>query len=213
MNKIKLLLADDHQIIRSGIKLMLRNNSEFEVVAEASSGEEVISYFERNVNKIDVILMDINMTGITGIATTQLLTDKYKDIKILALTTHIEDTFITGMIKAGALGYILKETNTNELIDAINTVASGKKYYSNQVSVAMINALINKDNSKGSELSEREIEVLELIASGKTNKETGDILFLSPRTIETHRKNILDKLDFTNTIEMIRYALKNKIIE
>ncbi|OFY93954.1 MAG: hypothetical protein A3K10_14905 [Bacteroidetes bacterium RIFCSPLOWO2_12_FULL_31_6] len=213
MTTIKILLADDHQIIRNGIKLMLKKNVEFEIVSEASSGEEVISYLERNSNRVDVILMDINMPGMGGIKATEIITQNYKNIKILALTMHSEETFITSMMKAGALGYILKEANTNELITAINTVASGKKYYSNEVSVAMINALMSKDNFQGTGLSEREIEVLKYIAAGDTNKEAGEKLFISPRTVETHRRNILSKLDVKNTAEMIKYAYLHHLIE
>ncbi|PJA07351.1 MAG: DNA-binding response regulator [Flavobacteriales bacterium CG_4_10_14_0_2_um_filter_32_8] len=213
MATIKLLLADDHQMIRNGIKLMLKKNVEFEVVAEASSGEEVISYLERNAARVDVILMDINMPGMGGIEATEIITKKYSTIKVLALTMHSEETFITSMMKVGALGYILKEADTNELIMAINTVALGKKYYSNEVSVAMINALMSKDNSQGTDLSDREIEVLKYIAAGDTNKEAGEKLFISPRTVETHRRNILSKLDVKNTAEMIKYAYQHQLIE
>ncbi len=213
MTTIKLLLADDHQIIRNGIKLMLKKNIEFEIASEASSGEEVISYLERNSDRVDVILMDIDMPGMGGIEATEIITQKYKNIKILALTMHSEETFISHMMKAGATGYILKEANTNELIMAINTVAAGKKYYSNEVSVAMINSLMSKDNSKENDLSEREIEVLKYIAAGDTNKEAGEKLFISPRTVETHRRNILSKLDVKNTAEMIKYAYQHQLIE
>lgn len=213
MATIKLLLADDHQIIRNGIKLMLKKNIEFEIASEASSGEEVISYLERNSDRVDVILMDIDMPGMGGIEATEIITQKYKNIKILALTMHSEETFISHMMKAGATGYILKEANTNELIMAINTVAAGKKYYSNEVSVAMINSLMSKDNSKENDLSEREIEVLKYIAAGDTNKEAGEKLFISPRTVETHRRNILSKLDVKNTAEMIKYAYQHQLIE
>lgn len=213
MTTTRLILADDHEMIRNGIKLMLKKNIEFEIASEASSGEEVISYLERNSNRVDVILMDINMPGMGGIKATEIITQKYKNIKILALTMHSEETFITSMMKAGATGYILKEAHTSELIMAINTVASGKKYYSNEVSVAMINALMSKDNSKGNDLSEREIEVLKYIAAGDTNKEAGEKLFISPRTVETHRRNILSKLDVKNTAEMIKYAYQHQLIE
>jgi DNA-binding NarL/FixJ family response regulator len=213
MDKIKLLLADDHQIIRNGIKLMLKKYPEFEVVSEASTGTEVINFLASNSDGIDVVLMDITMPGLSGIEATELITAKYKNIKILALTMHSEETYITNMIKAGALGYILKEASTNELVNAIKNVALGKKYYSNEVSVAMINSLMNKDNSEGTELSERELEVLKYIAGGDTNKEAGEKLFISPRTVETHRRNILSKLDVKNTAEMIKYAFQHNLFD
>jgi len=116
------------------------------------------------------------------------------------------------MLKAGALGYVLKEAGTDELISAIKTVANGQKYYSNEVSVTMINSLMSDNKSKDSQLSERELEVLAHIATGKTNKKIGEKLCISGRTVETHRRNILEKLDVKNTAEMIRYAIENKII-
>ncbi len=213
MSTIKLLLADDHEIIRNGIKLMLKKNVEFEVVAEAGSGVEVIRYLDENPGVVDVVLMDISMPELSGIEATEIITQKFKNIKVLALTMHAEETYITSMMKAGAMGYILKEAGTSELVMAINSVAKGKKFYSNEVSVAMINSLMNKDNSVGIELSERELEVLKYIAAGDTNKEAGEKLFISPRTVETHRRNILSKLDIKNTAEMIKYAYQHNLVE
>lgn len=212
MKKIRLLLADDHGIIRDGIKLMLNKTPEFDIVTEASNGQEVLDYLEKNAKSIDVVLMDINMPVMNGIEATQVITDKYRNINVLALTMHIEETYISNMLKAGALGYILKESNKNELIDAIKSVASGKKYYSNEVPVTLINSLMSEDKDKDKELSDREIEILSLIASGNTNKEIGEKLFISGRTVETHRRNILGKLEVKNTAEMIKYAIQNKLV-
>jgi DNA-binding NarL/FixJ family response regulator len=191
---------------------MLKKNSEFEIVAEASNGGEVIAYLTENPNTIDVVLMDINMPVMTGIEATQIITDRFSNIKVLALTMHAEETYITNMLKAGALGYILKESGTSELVSAIKSVASGQKYYSNEVSVTMINSLMSNDKKISSDLSDREIEVLGHIASGSTNKEVGEILCISGRTVETHRRNILSKLDARNTAEMIRYAIENNLV-
>jgi DNA-binding NarL/FixJ family response regulator len=212
MKKIKILLADDHGIIRDGIKLMLNKSPELEIVAEANNGQEVIDYLEENAKSIDVILMDINMPVMNGIEATQKISETYPDINILALTMHIEETYISNMLKAGALGYILKESNKDELIDAIKSIASGKKYYSNEVSVTLINSLMSDSKDKDKELSDREIEILSLIASGNTNKEIGEKLFISGRTVETHRRNILSKLEVKNTAEMIKYAIQNKLV-
>jgi DNA-binding NarL/FixJ family response regulator len=212
MKKIKLLIADDHGIIRDGIKLMLNKTPELEIVAEANNGQEVIDYLAKNAKSIDVILMDINMPVMNGIEATQTISETHPDINILALTMHIEETYISNMLKAGALGYILKESNKDELIDAIKSVALGKKYYSNEVSVTLINSLMSDDKDKDKELSEREIEILSFIASGNTNREIGEKLFISGRTVETHRRNILNKLEVKNTAEMIKYAIQNKLV-
>jgi DNA-binding NarL/FixJ family response regulator len=212
MKTINLLLADDHTIIRDGIKLMLKKNPEFNIVAEANNGEEVISYLLAKPNTVDVVLMDINMPEMNGIEAAHYITKNIEGLNILALTMHAEETYITSMLKAGALGYILKESGTSELMSAIKSVASGQKYYSNEVSVTMINALMNEDKPRKSVLSKRESEVLGHIAMGTTNKQVGEILFISGRTVETHRRNILDKLDLKNTAELIRYAIENKVV-
>jgi len=180
---------------------------------KSGSGVEVIRYLDENPGVVDVVLMDISMPELSGIEATEIITQKFKNIKVLALTMHAEETYITSMMKAGAMGYILKEAGTSELVMAINSVAKGKKFYSNEVSVAMINSLMNKDNSVGIELSERELEVLKYIAAGDTNKEAGEKLFISPRTVETHRRNILSKLDIKNTAEMIKYAYQHNLVE
>jgi DNA-binding NarL/FixJ family response regulator len=212
MKAIKILLADDHLIIRDGIKLMLKKNLNFKIVAEAANGGEVIQYLHDNPNTIDVVLMDINMPTMNGIEAAQIISEKFSDVKILALTMHAEESYITNMLKAGALGYVLKESRTEELVSAIMSVARGEKYYSNEVSVTLINSLMNGNKPKESELSDREAQVLSHIATGKTNKEVGEILYISGRTVESHRRNIMGKLDFKNTAEMIRYAIENQIV-
>lgn len=216
MDSIRILLTDDHLIIRNGIKLMLNKNLKMKIIAEASSGEEAIQYLEKNASDIDVVLMDIDMSGINGIDTTRIITKEYKHIKVLALTMHIEEKYIIEMLDAGAAGYILKQASIEELNQAIENVAQGKKYYSNEVSTTMINALMH--NGKGGEkdvvsvLSAREKEVLSLIALGGTNKEVGEKLFISARTVESHRRKMMEKLELNNTAELIRYAIENNLI-
>jgi DNA-binding NarL/FixJ family response regulator len=212
MDSIKILIADDHTIIRNGLKLMLDKNSKFKIVGDVNSGSAAIDFIEKNSNQVDIVLMDIDMPGMNGIEATKILTSKHPNIKVLALTMHKEEKFINDMINAGALSYILKETDIPELVQAIENTALGKKYYSNEVSMSLINALMKKGTDNGHDLSKRELDVLKLIASGMTNKEAGEKLFISARTVESHRRNILDKLDFKNTSEMIRYAIENDLI-
>ena len=211
MDLIRLLIADDHVIIRNGLKLMLSKNPKFKIVAEVSSGQEAIDYIDNNSNDIDVILMDIDMPGVNGIEATKTITKNHPNVKILALSMHDEEVYITSMIDAGATGYILKQADVYEISQAIESTAIGKKFYSNEVSITIINSLHKKSKDKGNELSVREMEILSLIAAGLTNKEVGEKLFISARTVESHRRNILDKLDFKNTAEMIRYAIENHI--
>lgn len=212
MDSIKILIADDHTIIRNGLKLMLDKNSKFKIVGDVNSGSAAIDFVNKNPNQVDIVLMDIDMPGMNGIEATKILTSKHPHIKVLALTMHKEEKFINDMINAGALSYILKETDIPELVQAIENTAQGKKYYSNEVSMSLINALMKKGTDNGHDLSKRELDVLKLIASGMTNKEAGEKLFISARTVESHRRNILDKLDFKNTSEMIRYAIENDLI-
>lgn len=211
MDTIRLLIADDHVIIRNGLKLMLNKNPKYKIVAEVSSGQEAIDYVDNNPNDIDVILMDIDMPVLNGIEATKIITNKHENIRILALSMHDEEVYITSMIEAGATGYILKQADILEITQAIESTALGKKYYSHEVSITIINSLHKKSKDKGNELSVREMEILSLIAAGLTNKEVGEKLFISARTVESHRRNILDKLDFKNTAEMIRYAIEHNI--
>jgi len=212
MTKINVYLVDDHKIIRDGIQLMLASAPNINIIGESASGQEAISFLEQNHDNTDIVLVDINMPNMNGIDLTKNLTTTHPNLKILALTMHAEENYIMSMVQAGAHGYILKESGQEELIDAIESIANGKKYFSNEVSVAMVNYVMNENNTASTKLSSREEEVLKLIALGKTNKETGEALFLSARTVETHRRNILAKLECKNTAEMIHYALKTKLI-
>ncbi len=212
MEKIKVLLVDDHIIIRDGIRFMLRKEPDISVVAEANNGVEAIDYLENNTNNVDVVLLDINMPELNGIDAAEIITKRFKNIKILALTMHAEESYIISMLKAGSLGYILKESSKEDLVVAIKTIALGNKYYSNEVSVTMINSLMKEDKPKKIEISKREEEVLKLIVDGLTNVEIATELNISNRTVETHRRNILHKLDVRNTAELVRYAIEHDLI-
>lgn len=211
MKTINLLLADDHLVVRDAIKLMLQRNSRFKILALAKNGKEVLTYLDANPDKINVVIMDINMPVMSGVEATEIITQKYGSVSVLALTMHEEPAYVSKMVNAGALGYVLKGSKMFELESAIKAVAYGTKYYSSSVSISMINSLIKKDKQKYSELSNREKEVLICVANGNTNQEIGLELNISKRTVETHRRNILGKLEVRNTAEMIRYALQNNL--
>lgn len=213
MEKIKILLVDDHKMVRDGLKLIINKEPNIEVVSEASNGAEAIQYLEANSNKVNLILMDITMPELNGIEATEIITKLYSNLKILAITMHSEETYILKMIKAGAKGYVLKDASKEILINAINTVAKDQKFYSNDVSVKLINSLIyDKKPKNDHDLSNRELEVLKLVAKGKTNNEIAEMLNLSRRTIETHRLHILKKFKVSNTAELIVNAVKKEII-
>ncbi len=215
MRKIKILLVDDHQIVRDGIKAMLLPvKDEIEIAAEASNGAEAVQMIEKE--PYDVVLMDINMPELNGIDATEIIKKRHPATRILALTMHAEEGFIVNMIKAGADGYILKESGRDELVNAIKAVRGGKKYYSNEVSVTMINSMLSDKPSATKvvgDLSKRELEVLQLIVDGFTNMEIADKLFISNRTVDTHRRNLLQKLNVRNTAELVKFALKNGLVE
>lgn len=214
MNKkeIRLMIVDDHKMIRDGIKLMLKNNPEIKLIAEAENGLDAIKYIDKNPTAVDVVLMDISMPKLDGIAATRDIKGNHKDIYVLAITMHIEESYINDMIKAGASGYILKESGKEDLIDAITKVADGKLYFSSEVSSIIIGGMLNDDskNHTKSIVSEREKEVIKFVSQGISNAEIGVKMHLSSRTIESHRRNIIQKLDLKNTAELITYAIKHK---
>jgi len=224
MNKLKILIADDHKLVREGIKITLsQSNSlfEFDRMDEASNGEEAV--IKAEVFDYDLIFMDINMPILDGIeATKKIKNDKKRENKIIALSMHSEEFQIKSMIKAGASGYILKNTGLEELNRAIKTVINGNKFYSNEVALKLLGDFKEDDDNsilspskpvvKIAELSNREIQVLRLIASEFTNAEIAKKLKLSRRTIDSHRYNIVNKLHVKNTAGLIKFAIKNNLV-
>lgn len=205
--KTKVLLVDDHKILRDGLKNIIKSVVSFEVVAEANDGREAIKLCSEI--QPDLVLMDVSMAGLNGIdASTQILKNN-PEIKIIALSMHSTKQFVTGMFKAGAWGYLLKDCASEELITALKTVASGKKYLSQQISGIILNEyLTGQTDNLENTLSDREREVLQLIAEGKSVKEIAEILILSAKTIEAHRKNTMDKLNIHTIPELTKYAIR-----
>ena len=204
------MLADDHKIVRTSLGNLLEKEKEFEIVGEADNGRETV----RLVRELlpDVVIMDIGMPELNGIEATKQIIKASDNIKIIALSMHSDRMFITGMFKAGASGYLLKDCAFDELVDAINNVMSGKIYLSKDVTAIVVDELLQallKDNPEGTvNLSDREKEVLQLIAEGKSTKEIADALFLSIKTIESHRKNIMTKLNIFTVPELTKYAVR-----
>jgi DNA-binding NarL/FixJ family response regulator len=186
------------------------------VVGECSNGNEAIAYLKENNDDVDIIIMDINMPILNGIEATQQLVANDVKAKIIAMTMRGEDKYISKMLAAGAVGYILKDSGKDELFKAIIDVHGGEKYFSNEVRISLVSSYLNKKSTNGlypDEFSAREIEVLICISEGLTNKLTGKKLFISSRTVETHRRNMLQKAGVNNTIELIKYGIKNGLIE
>jgi DNA-binding NarL/FixJ family response regulator len=186
-----------------------------QVIGEAQNGEEALCFLRENY--VDVVLMDINMSSMGGIATTKEIVGRYPKVGVIILTMHNEVSIIQEALKAGALGYLLKTTNTSGLKKAITEVANEGTYFSSEVSEKIMNQLIKRKLERESNdpinLTKREKEILKLISEEFTNHEIAEKLFISQRTVDTHRRNLIQKLQAKNTAGLVRFALKNKIID
>jgi DNA-binding NarL/FixJ family response regulator len=206
---IKVLIADDHQLFREGLVNLLSNIDEIEIVAQAKDGKETIEK-ARELNP-DVILIDIGMPVMSGIEATRILKKENPSLKIIAVSMHSDRQFVKGILEAGADGYLLKNCTYRQLIDAVHSVVSGKKYLSDEITGMIIQGYLepsefDKDGNK--ELSEREIEILKLYAEGKTTREISEKLFISVKTVGTHKQHIFNKLDLNSNADIVKYALK-----
>ncbi len=210
---IKVILADDHQLFREGLANLLADFPEIEVIAQAVNGKDAIDK-ARQLNP-DVVIMDINMPDLDGVeATAQLLKEK-PDIKVIGLSMHIDKQYIKGMLEAGSSGYLFKNCSYDELIKAIQTVHRGKKYLSEKITEILIQEYLTKEEigpSTSSELTDRESEILKLIAEGISVSDISNQLFVSIKTINTHKQHILEKLNLKTTTDIVKYALKKGII-
>lgn len=214
MSNIKVLLVDDHNLLRNGIKAILDDHDSITVIAEASDGVEAVKLAEEKTP--DVILMDISMPELNGAEATEIIIKRNPKARIVGLTMHSSQAAIMDMIQAGALGYVMKDAQPDELISAVQQVSEGKKYYSSEVANTIINAMMHGNSEKGNSdivLNEREQEVLRHISEGRTNKEIGEIIFLSPRTIDTYRRKLIEKFDARNTAELVTKAHKAKLLD
>jgi len=211
MNKIKVLLTDDHQIIIDGLKSLLKNSDEIAVAAEANNGREALRILE--LLSIDVMLMDIDMPVLNGIETLKEIRKQFRNVKVIILSMHNEAGMIKSLMDIGANGYLLKSCSQDELIGAIKKVSTGQNYFSTDVTLALLNTSTTSTSEQKNELlTDRETEILKLIAAGFSNKEIGDQLFISHRTVDTHRTNLMKKLDVNNIAGLISYAIRNGIV-
>lgn len=217
-NPIKVLLADDHTIVRNGIVALLEKEHDIEIVAEANNGEEVLALLKSGI-ETDVILTDINMPDMNGMELINTLSDGYPKIKVLVLTMLEQEKYVVKSLDAGASGYLLKNVNIDEIIFAIKQITSGYKYICTGISLKLL-AQVNdryvvgsSQNKLNGDISKREIEILALIAQGFTNGEIAEKLFTSKRTIEGNRQNLLEKTGTKNTAALISFVIRNRIID
>lgn len=212
MKKIKIILVDDHTLFRNGLKILLDTNPDFKVIGEAVNGKEFLEKLDDNIP--DIVLMDINMPVMDGIEATQRANDRYPDIKIIALSMFGEEEYYYKMINAGAKGFILKNSEINEVIEAVNQVMIGNSYFSQELLYKVIKNFKPRKTQveESANLSKRELQVLDEICNGLSNQEIADNLFISKRTVDKHRANLLSKTGSKNTANLIMYAIKNKLV-
>lgn len=209
--KLRILLADDHETVREGLRMILNAQPDMQVVATASDGQEAVSQAEKI--SPDIVIMDISMPGLNGLAATAQLNERLPGIKVLTLTRHSDGSYLQQLLRAGAAGYVLKQSRPAELLHAIRSVASGGKYLDSSITAPVIGSFARSTTvmPTGVEpvmpLSPRETEVLRLIAWGNTNKEIAARLDLSVKTVEAHKANGMRKLGMRGRIDIVRYAL------
>lgn len=211
--KIKVLIADDHQLFREGLATLLFSTDNIEVIAQAKDGNEAIEKVKHF--KPDVVLLDIAMPILNGIEATKKIKALFPDIKTITVSMHSDKQYVKGALEAGADGYLLKNCTYRQLTDAIQSVYDGKKYLSQDITELVISGYLTPsatDTNEYSTLSEREKDIFLLFAEGKSTKEISDKLFISVKTVNTHKQNILDKLGLKSNADIVKYALKNGLI-
>jgi two-component system, NarL family, response regulator NreC len=215
MRKIRILLADDHKLMRSGLRVLLEQQAGLTVVGEASDGREAVAL--ANSLKPDVAVMDVGMPSLNGIEAASQISQSHPEIAIVMLSMHSDESYVLRALKAGAKGYLLKDSAEADLIRAVHAVADGKSFFSPAVSKVLLDDYVRKLKRSGTEdpydlLTPREREVLQLVAEGKSNKDVAQLLNLSVYTVETHRSNIMEKLNLKGVPELILYAVRKGII-
>jgi len=217
-NKIKVLIIDDHQIFRDGISSLFNEAEDIAVIGYASDGEDALEKIDQL--DPDVLLLDISLPKITGFDLMRIVNKKYPDIKILVLSMHTKDEYIFEAINAGALGYLPKQnTSKDELLNAVRTVFKGEEYLNEDVTRVMkkshsLKSPMNSDFQKNfNTLTKREREIVSLVVEGLTNQEIADKLFVNIRTVETHKTNILQKLQLKSSVDLVKFAIKNNLLE
>lgn len=211
MSQINVMLVDDHAVVRMGFKMLLESDADIKVIAEAESGEQSIQRYVEH--KPDVVVMDITMPGIGGLEAIERILAKDNAAKILVLSAHEDSVHPKRVLNAGAMGYLTKRSAAEELIKAIRTVASGKKYLEASVAQQMAIQQLSGDQNPVDVLSPREFEVFMALAKGKTTNEIADTLFLSPRTVGTHLYNIKQKLNANNSAEIALIAMRSGLLD
>jgi len=215
MNKTRIILADDHSIVREGLKTLLEARPEFQVIGETGDGLETVRMVEQL--KPNVLIVDLMMPGLNGLEVTRQIHKRFPLVSIIVLSMHADEAYVDEALQNGATGYVLKDSRGADLIKAITEVLAGRRYLSPPLSERAVAAYSEKAGEgtldQHESLTTREREVLQLVAEGNTNAEIASRLFISPRTVEVHRANLMHKLSLKNQSELIRYALRRGILK
>ncbi len=216
MKVYKIVLADDHKIVIDGIKALLEDDERFRIIAEASNGKELVDLV--GIAEVDIAIVDIDMPVLNGIEATRIIKKDHPRVKTVILTMHQEKSLIKKFIEMGVDAYLLKNSSREALIDCLEKIISGQKYFDTDVTLSLLGKTGGANSKFGNspdkiELTSREIEIMKLIAEGMSNKEIGKQLHISDRTVDTHRTNIMRKLEVKNVAGIIRYAMKSGYVD
>ena len=215
MRRIRILLADDHTLVRQGLRKLLEERPDWEVIAEAGDGREAVRLAEQH--KPDVAILDVAMPLLNGIEATRQITKRVPGTHVLVLSMHADEAYVTQILQAGATGYLLKDSADVDLLKAVGEAAHGRSFFSPAIARVMLDDYVRQLADKGvtdryESLSAREREIFQLIAEAKTNKEIAVLLSVSPSTVETHRAHIMEKLDLHSAAEIVLYAVRRGVI-
>lgn len=215
MNKIRVLLAEDHTIVRKGLRSLIATEADIEVVGEAQDGREAIRKVERL--RPDIVLMDISMPRLNGLEATRQIRRRFPDVRVLVLTMYTNEEYVSQLLAAGASGYLVKRSGVADLISALRAVHRGESYLSPSVCVSVIEQFVRQGENTAEKdrydtLTDREREVFQLIVEGHPNRDIAELLHISVRTVETHKARVTDKLHIHSTAEMVKYAIRRGVI-
>jgi two-component system, NarL family, response regulator NreC len=215
MPALRILLADDHTVVRQGLRRVLEARPEWQVVAEAGDGREAVRMAEESTP--DIAILDVAMPLLNGIDAVRQIARKVPNTRMLVLSMHADEAYVTQMLRAGAAGYLLKDSADVDLVQAVEAVSAGKSFFSPAIARVIADDYVRHLADRGVTdrfelLSEREREIFQLIAEGRTNKEIAALLFLSPSTVDTHRSRIMEKLDVHSAAEIVLYAVRKGVI-
>ncbi|MBI4277283.1 MAG: response regulator transcription factor [Armatimonadetes bacterium] len=216
MSRIRVLLADDHTVVREGVRVILTAQPDIEVVGEAATGREAVDLSRRL--KPDVVVMDVSMPDLNGIEATRVIKQEMPEINVLGLTMHEDEAYVFQLLKAGASGYVLKRAAAHDLVEGVRAASRGEAFLYPSVAKAVVEDYLRRLESGGERekydgLTEREREILTLVAEGFTNQQIAEKLYISVKTVQTHRAHIMEKLGLHDRAELVRYAIRKGLIE